>query len=300
MRILTMDHLTENIKPIVLLKNDARIKAILADGWVGYPRAKIIINRMEELLDHPKILRMPNMLLLGSTCNGKTHILNRFFMAHKPIIKPDDTCLTAPVVYVQSPQKPDPKLFYNSVLDRLNSPHGNDHVAMRHQQVLNLLRRVQTKVLIIDEIHHTVAGPYLNQRIFLNMIKFLSNELQIVIIAAGIKDAYNAINADPQLANRFEPAVLPRWQMNAEYLRLLASFESVMPLKNPSNLIDPDIAMKILSMSEGYIGEIAAVIKRAAIAAIQSGTECISKKVLSKINYISPTDRKKEGENYIL
>lgn len=63
------------------------------------------------------------------------------------------------------------------------------------------------------------------QRHFLNVLKHLSNELQIPITAIGTHDAFNAVHTDPQLANRFEPALLPRWTMGNDYLRLLASFE---------------------------------------------------------------------------
>jgi hypothetical protein len=52
-----------------------------------------------------------------------------------------------------------------------------------------------------------LAGPLLRQRQFLNVIKHLGNELQIPIVAAGTQDAFNAIQTDPQLANRFAPAV---------------------------------------------------------------------------------------------
>jgi hypothetical protein len=37
-------------------------------------------------------------------------------------------------------------------------------------------------------------------------------------------DAFSGIQTDPQLANRFEPAVLRRRTMGGDYLRLLASF----------------------------------------------------------------------------
>lgn len=295
-----MNHLSSKIKELAEQNAEKRIESILSDGWIGYPRAKEIHQRMEEMYNHPKVLRMPNMLLVGPTNNGKTHILNRFFLQHKPIIKDEDTHLIAPVVYVQAPPKPDPKMFYTAILDKLGAPYGNDKVYVKHQQVIHLLRKVQTKVLIIDEIHHTVSGPYSVQRVFLNVIKFLSNELQIIIIAAGVKDAYNAINADPQLSNRFEPIGLPKWQMNDEYLRLLASFESVLPLRNPSNLIEPDIASHILSRSEGCIGEISSIIKKAAIKAIESKSEKITLKILSAIHYTSPSNRKKQLESFIL
>lgn len=56
-------------------------------------------------------------------------------------------------------------------------------------------------------------------------MKYMGNELQIPIVGVGIKDAYRAIQTDSQLANRFEPAVLPRWEMDKNFLRLLMSFE---------------------------------------------------------------------------
>jgi hypothetical protein len=70
-----------------------------------------------------------------------------------------------------------------------------------------------------------------NQRHFLNVIKYLGNELQIPIVAAGTHDAFNAVQSDPQLSNRFEPALLRRWALTDEYLRLLASFEVALPLE---------------------------------------------------------------------
>lgn len=60
-------------------------------------------------------------------------------------------------------------------------------------------------------------------REFLNLLRFLGNELQIPIVALGTKDAYLAIRSDDQLENRFEPFILPRWEYNEEYLSLLSS-----------------------------------------------------------------------------
>ncbi|MBK7562251.1 MAG: hypothetical protein IPI68_12305 [Chitinophagaceae bacterium] len=88
--------------------------------------------------------------------------------------------------------------------------------------------------------------------------------------------------ADHQMANRFEPALLPKWKFEDEYLRLLKSFEALLPLRKPSNLDDQDLAMKILSMSEGVIGEMATILRKSAIVAIQSKTECITKRTIEK------------------
>lgn len=118
-----------------------------------------------------------------------------------------------------------------NILEALGAPFSIREKAPRlYQMVSSVLRKVENKILIIDEIHHILAGAYLNQRIFLNVIKYLANDLQIVIIGAGIRDAFSAINTDKQLANRFEPAILPRWKMDDEYLRLLMSFEAMLRL----------------------------------------------------------------------
>jgi Bacterial TniB protein len=78
-----------------------------------------------------------------------------------------------------------------------------------------------------------------------NTIKYLGNELQIPIVGVETYEAFNALQTDPQLANRFEPTVLPRWEQGQEYLRLLSSFERMLPLKQPTRLTGEDLAFKL-------------------------------------------------------
>lgn len=148
-------------------------------------------------------------------------------------------------------------------------------------------------MLIIDEVQHVLAGPMLKQRHFLNVIKYLGNELQIPIVAVGTHDAFNAVQTDPQLANRFEPELLQRWKMDEDYLRLLASFEVALSLQRRSNLVESNVALKILSLTEGTIGEVAALLVRAALYAIEHGTERITIPALQQCGYITPSQRRR-------
>ncbi|MTK52139.1 MAG: AAA family ATPase [Paludibacter sp.] len=296
---MEIKHLHPSLHAILLLEEEARINKIQQDSWIGYSRAQCIIAKLEDLLIYPRVIRMPNLLIVGDTNNGKTILANRFFVSHKPYLREADQSFIAPIVYCQAPPKPDEKRFYNNLLDSLFVPYRvSDRVEHKQQQLLNVLRRMETKMLIIDEIHHILAGNLAAQRIFLNVIKYLANELRIVIVGVGTKDALAAINTDPQLSNRFEPVILPKWTMNEEYLRLLASMEYLTPLKKPSNLVEYNMSQCILGMSEGTIGEISTVIKKAAILAIKQGTEQISRKILDSIDYIPPSERKKHFESY--
>jgi hypothetical protein len=137
-----------------------------------------------------------------------------------------------------------------------------------------------------------LAGNRSQQSGFRNAIKYLGNQLKIPIITVGTKEAFNAIQADEQLANRFEPIELPKWNMNEEYLRLLSSFERMLPLWKPSNLIENSLALKLLSISEGLIGEISAILTKATIEAIKNGSERINTKLLDSIDWVQPSKRK--------
>jgi hypothetical protein len=58
-------------------------------------------------------------------------------------------------------------------------------------------------------------------------------------------------------------------------------------------LIEGSMVMKLLSMSDGLIGEVARILELCSIEAIRSGEEKITKDILLNIDYVSPQDRKK-------
>jgi len=146
-------------------------------------------------------------------------------------------------------------------------------------------------MLIIDELNTAVAGTSLKQRIFWNAIKNLNNCAHISIVGAGTKEVFSALRLVPQLDNRFERAELKRWEFGDEFRRLLASFECLLPLRHASELQEPSVAMRLYSMTEGYIGEVANLLIKAAICAIETGSEKIDQRLLAKIEWKSPTER---------
>jgi hypothetical protein len=279
------------------MTDEERIAKIRGGRWIRYARAEQITQRLEDLLIHVKTHRMPNLLIVGETNNGKTALLTRFLAQHRPQHGSDGVGSSIPIVAVQAPPLPDERRFYQAILAKVFAPFRSSKTAGNLQfEVVQLLSGVGVKMLVIDEVQHVLAGPMLRQRHFLNVIKYLGNELQIPIVAVGTHDAFNAIQTDPQLANRFEPARLARWGMNDDYLRLLASFEIALPLKTPSRLTRTAVAQKILSRSEGTIGEISALLTLAALHAIEHGTESITTASLDQCGYVSPRERRHQPE----
>lgn len=290
-------HLSKNAREALSLTKEERIEKIRSDRWIGYTQARTVLDKLEDLLSYPQRHRMPCLLLVGDTNNGKTMIARRFLNLHPVDLNLNGDAMIAPVVLVQAPPVPDEGRFYNNILHRLFVPYKeSDRASKKLAQVISILSAIRVRVLIIDEIHDILAGSIRKQQEFLNVIKHLSNELMIPIVGVGTRDALRAIQTDPQIANRFEPIILPRWKMDEEYLRLLASYERVLPLEKPSNLTNTEVAQKLLSMSEGIIGELSRILTIAAVEAVYSGKEMITLDTLKHMNWIRPSDRRKYAE----
>lgn len=289
------DVMSAKISP---LPSENRLQMILTERWIGYTRARKIVNQLKSLCDLPRKIRMPNLLITGPTNNGKSMIIEKF---RREILqeKSNDTLPSEekeqiPVVFVQMPSEPLISRFYALLLESINVPMSRSrNLPYLERLTLSIFKQVNVHVIVIDELHNILSGSMQKQHAFLNLLRFLGNELQVSIVGVGTKDAYLAIRSDDQLENRFEPLLLPRWEYDEEYLKLIASYVSMLPLKKSSVMIQPEIAEFILEKSEGTIGEIITLLKKAAQTAIHTGEECITMNVLAKTNYLSPHERRK-------
>ena len=193
------------------------------------------------------------------------------------------------------PSEPSVIRFYVALLAALGAPlRPRQRLAELEQITLGLLRAVGVRVLVIDELHNVLAGRGDARREFLNVIRFLGNELRIPLVGVGTREAYLAIRSDDQLENRFEPFTLPRWHPDAEACSLLAGFATSFPLRRRSVIATPQMAQYLLTRSEGTIGELARLLTDAAVVAIDSGEEAINQRTLLMTDYyLGPTERRR-------
>lgn len=284
------EHIHPDFRHVMSLSDQERIGFLDEPRWIGYQTAQQIMDTLQGLLHKPARPRMPNLLLVGDPNNGKTTIVRRFRDLCGQGYVNEDAEPVKPIILAEAPPSADEKSLYISILERFFTPYrASDPVSKLRYQVIHLFRACHVRMLIIDEFHSLLTGSAIKQREVMNAIKLLCNELAIPIVGVGTREAVRVLHTDPQHASRFDVMSLPIWELNQDFQRLLAGFEKVFPLKNPSRLHQPELATALHAISEGNIGNLHRLLVECAKEAVKSGREQIDKTVVGSKAWVRPT-----------
>lgn len=289
-----LDYLHPSTIPLLDLPDDERKERCRLKRWIPYSGARIAYNRIEELFADPRQQRPENLLLLAPTGNGKSFVLERFRDNHPPSDNPDGEAVSVPVLHTEIPEEPTLDALRVAILKKLFAPtNPRNNRADRRAEVFEVLARVGLKALLVDELHNLLFASALEREKTLAFLRAVGNELRVNVVAAGTQDARRILQSDAQLLNRFELCRLALWRDSPDFRVLLASFESLLPLRKPSGLgEDDDLAKFVLAKSDGVIAELSKLLRRAAVNAIESGAEAITLKGLKALGFQSPSERK--------
>jgi Cdc6-like AAA superfamily ATPase len=250
-------------------------RQLWADRWVGYPRAERILNRLDDLLCLPARVRMQNVLIHGSSGAGKSMILEKFLRTHPAQSSRHDD--VRPIVGMQMPPMPTLRSFFSEILRALDcTVIIGSRISELEHDALRQLKRAQPRIIAIDEIHHLLACTPREQRAALNVLKFLSNELRVSLVALGTGEALHVMRTDPQIASRFESYPLFPWTANEELRSFIAGFTQQMDVEATELLSGPVGINYILELTSGVTGRIVEVLRLAAKFAIRGGSRALN------------------------
>lgn len=284
------DYVHEKFRHLVSASNAERIAFLDEPRWVGYGIANNIMDNLVSLMNKPKRPRMPNLLIIGDSNNGKTTLIRRFYDLYGETYIDSYSDGIRPIILAEAPPSASEKELYISLLERFYVPYkSSDSTVNLRYQVLHLFREYKVKMLVIDEFHSLLVGTPRLQRQVMNAIKMLCNELQIPIVGVGTKDAIRVLHTDPQHASRFDIAELPSWKLTKDFQKLLFQFQGILPLRKLSKLNDPVLATKIHTISVGNLGNVHRLLVACATEAINTGIEQITLDIIGKHSWIQPT-----------
>lgn len=266
----------EETAAIIGASNAERIAHINADRWLGYDAAVSVLKELDDLLVHPRVLKMPCKLITADSDNGKTALLDRFVTKHAAAADESDDP-HVPLVRFDAPSFPDEGLLYSNILTGLNVAHRpNAPPEVLRAILVERITELKVRMLLSDEFHNISSHRDKRTREFLIALKGLLNTLCIPLVAAGTQEAVAVIAADRQFPSRFQSLHLPNWRENPlQGLRLLAGFGAWLPFREPSRLHTREIASSILPRCN-VVGDFVAIVKGSAILAVKDGSPSVS------------------------
>ena len=280
----TYSHIKEDCQLYMSLSNLERINSLYEFFWINYPKTKEIINLLTNLMNRPKKPRMQNLLIIGESNIGKTSIITQFSLAHPDKVIEDEDSLTKAiksVIVVQFPASADERGLYISILEQFWVPFkATEPVSNLRHQAVHLLRECGVKILIMDEVHNLLAGTAAKQRMVMNVLKSLGNDLQVSLVGVGTTDAALILNSDPQHMSRYDVVHLPKWELDKNFGGLLKAFELRLPLKKASKIIEKEKAQLLFTYSRGNLGDLHKLLIACAKQAIETGEERITADII--------------------
>lgn len=273
------DHLLDAARAELERPDDLRIKAIRSPFWFDYEAAAQARRKLSDLIDQPLTRRLSGVVVVGPYANGKSTTVRRFASdcvksryAHK-------------VLYVEASGGGLSGLLADIWQETSNSVGLglSGRLPRAKAQVFAQLESLQIRILVVDEFGTMLgAGTRITDNV-LAFLRTLGSRLGIAVVLIGDATMGETVFTNPHMRVRLDAAELPRWSFDEEFAKLLRTVEAITPLKYPSALTEEGTARLIYEMSEGVLGEATKLVSLAAVEAVRSGTERVTRSGLEAV-----------------
>ena len=109
---------------------------------------------------------------------GKTKILRKFERRHPPKLCQTSGVTHRPIVVAQIPPEPVERDLYREMLASLPPALAGGSLSREKDVCRALLRSAGVRMIVLDEVNGMLVGTHRQQRIFLNALRFLANDLE--------------------------------------------------------------------------------------------------------------------------
>ena len=283
-------HLAPKTQTWLELPDLERANRMLIDRFITHERLQPIMDHIDFLRFSPPKSRASGLVVSGLPGSGKTMIARAIERRYPPIAAEGSKAASLPVLTIEMTGAREARALYDRILTELGVPDPKRYVGSdRERMVLKLCRAANLRLLVVDEIQDILTSTARQQRIALDTIKFLMNQLSLPVLALGTAQAPDAMQVDEHLNARFTYRSLPVWKQDPYLVNFLDALERVLPLKQPSQLSSLPITTVLLRLSDGVLDPMMRLITYAAAHAVESGTEQITPQLLERARVEMPT-----------
>lgn len=174
------------------------------------------------------------------------------------------------MLVVELAGRPNERRLFAQILPVLGAPQNpRATIVELERTTVRLLDDLGVQVLVLDEIHNVFAASWREQRVVLNTLRYLSNELKLSLVCFGIMEARQAINGDVQAIGATLRLHLIAAVDSGQRVRATRPSHRAQPaLKEPSVLTVKGLR-RILLVSDGVSARIFRMLNDVAIEAIE-------------------------------
>ncbi len=256
---------------------------------ITIPRFSRVIEKIAYCHEHSKIAAEPECLLVkGLQGAGKTTICKDYERRYPQTTTREGR--TVPVLATFVPSITTKKSLPTKLLYALGDGAAERGTAVTQTlRLIKLIEECGVELIILDEFQHFIdsdSNIVLNN--VSNWLKDLINETRKPVVLVGMPYSEIVLQANPQLERRFamreslEPFGWDSPAQQHEFKMFLKHLDGSLPLPKRSNLSDQETAFRMFCASDGFIGYVMKLVRRATIIAIDRGAECLDLELLAE------------------
>lgn len=261
--------------------------------WINYDDAVKVLEELDLLLKATPEDRMPCLLTIAESNNGKSDLFDYFRKKHPPVGDDNGNAVSIPLLCVSAPASPDEAEFLSNIITEFGVPFNPaQKPRLLLAQALRLIHEYKVRLLLIDEFNQIGTGTAGKQRHFLHRLRLFSKAARISIAGAGTPESIGLTTLDRQFKTRFPLFPLRRWKKGEDRtLSLLAAIECRLPFPEWSNLDSISFSNRLIDESEGTIGDLIELTEKMACYAISVGASRLTVEMIKDVGWIKPSQR---------
>ncbi|MFD7219864.1 TniB family NTP-binding protein [Streptomyces sp. NPDC056730] len=251
-------------------------------------RHTVTCGRRLVLLNRHAIGARRGLIVSGPAGTGKTIAITQLGRAHELLDRARHPHATGriPVVYITVPPAATARMVAVEFARFLGLPvHRRSNITDLIEAVVGVCTDSHTGLILVDELHNISLTSRIGAEVS-GTLKYFSERIPATFVYAGINIEHSNLlsgTRGAQIAGRFTLVPTHAFPYGAEWQGLVATLESTLRLRRhrPGALVELDRYLH--DRTGGMIGALSHAIRGAAIDAILTGTEKITKKSLEAV-----------------
>ncbi|MET8631036.1 TniB family NTP-binding protein [Kitasatospora sp. NPDC004669] len=263
-------------------------------------RHTVTCGRRLVILNRGAISARRGLMVSGPANTGKTIALTQLGLAHEIADRRRHPGQgeRIPVVYITVPPAATPRMIAAEFARFLGLPVlRNLNITDLTEAVVGVCTKARTGLVLVDEIHNISQATRSGAEVS-DTLKYFSERVPATFAYAGIDvesgELLSGVRGD-QIAGRFTSVATHAFPYNAEWKALVAQMEATLLLHEhkPGTLTRLDRFLH--TRTSGMIGTLSHQIRGAAVDAILTGAEKITKAGLLAVDLDIASRRKRPG-----